>query len=202
MENIKRLWKSFMVVFLICFVVFNLNKTLIFSNHKVIWQKFSDLFEPLQKPFLNISGISIIKENKLEISKLNVFAPIIFNKKNSNKEEIKQQLKKGVLLYSDVLPGEKGKAIILGHSTPPGLSAINYTNIFSDLNQLEKGDEIIVYYNQKKYIYEVFDKRIFLPKDEEQVLLIKDRNQSILILLTCWPPGKDYKRLGILTKLK
>ena len=202
MENIRRLWKSFIMVFLICFLIFNFNKTLIFSNYKTTWHKLGNLFEQSQKPFLNAFHTSIIKENKLEISKLNISAPIISNEKNASKERIKQQLRKGVLLYSDVLPGEKGKVIILGQSTQAGLSIINYTNIFSDLNQLEKGDEILIYYNKKKYIYEVFDKKIFLPKDEKQALLIQDANQSILILLTCWPPGKDYKRLGILTKLK
>ena len=112
-----------------------------------------------------------------------------------------QQLKKGVLLYSGTLPGQKGKTIILGHSAPVGWPDINYDNVFSNINQLEKGDEIFIFYNKKKYIYEVFAQKIFLPKNEEQALLIEDKNQSILILLTCWPPGKDYQRIGVLTKL-
>ncbi|PIZ00830.1 hypothetical protein COY61_01480 [bacterium (Candidatus Gribaldobacteria) CG_4_10_14_0_8_um_filter_33_9] len=185
-----RLWKFFITFFLICVLIFNWNEILIFSNYKIIWHKFISLFEQPQKPSYTAPTSN---ENKLKIPKINVSAPIIFGSS--------QQLKKGVLLYSGTLPGQKGKTIILGHSAPVGWPDINYDNVFSNINQLEKGDEIFIFYNKKKYIYEVFAQKIFLPKNEEQALSIEDKNQSILILLTCWPPGKDYQRLGVLTKL-
>jgi LPXTG-site transpeptidase (sortase) family protein len=190
MEKIKRLWKFFITLFLICVIIFNWNEILIFSNYKIIWHKFVSLFEHSQKPS---STALANKENKLEIPKINVSAPIIVGPS--------RELKKGILLYPGTLPGQKGKAIILGHSAPIGWPDINYDNVFSNINQLENGDEVIVFYNKKKYIYEVFTQKVFLPKDEEQALSIEDKNQSVLILLTCWPPGKNYKRLGVLTKL-
>ncbi|MBU2578586.1 sortase [Patescibacteria group bacterium] len=203
-KKFKHLWKFFALLFLICLLIFNwnkLNKILIFSNYKVIEHRFDGLFKQPAMPFPTSTAITFV-ENKIEIPKIKIVAPIVFGEKNSEKKETKQQLKKGVLLYPESLPGQKGKAIILGHSAPVGWPDIDYDNVFSNLNQLENKDEVIVYFEQKKYIYEVFNKKIFLPQDEEQALVTQDKNQFILILLTCWPPGKDHQRLGVLTKLK
>jgi len=105
------------------------------------------------------------------------------------------------LLYPDFSkPGEEGQTIILGHSAPPGWPDINYDNIFSNLGELEKGDKIFVYYNHKKYTFEVFDKKIFYPSEEDKFLYPDRQDDSLLILLTCWPPGKDFKRLAIFAR--
>ena len=99
------------------------------------------------------------------------------------------------------MPGEKGAVVVLGHSTYAGWPDIDYSNIFNKLNQLKKEDEIAIYYNQKKYIYKVFDKKIFLSKNKKQILSSLDKNRPILVLLTCWPLGSNNKRLAILAQL-
>lgn len=204
----KTILKFFIVIFLISFSIINWKELLIASNwffsqpEKKPVSTSSDSSFELKSESPSISK-EISKENRLEIPKIKVSAPIITSdKKETRKKYLEQLLKKGVLFYPKVFFGEKGKAIILGHSASPNWPNINYDHIFDNLNQLEKEDEIIVHYNQEKYIYKVFDKRIFLPKNEEQGLLIKEeKDESYLVLLTCWPPGKNYKRLTILTKL-
>lgn len=218
MAETKQLWKYFLFIFLASFLIINWNEvSLVFNyfNYKVIWERISN---PSAIPYdreelpteINASnseentkenGKENFKGNFLEIPKIEVLAPIILSKATEEKE-LEKTLKRGVLLYPDsVLPGEKGQTIILGHSAPPNWPDINYDRVFNNLDKLEKGDEVIVYFEQKKYLFEVFEKKIFLPKEEEEILATDEENGSSLILLTCWPPGKDFKRLAVLTNL-
>ncbi|MDI6883168.1 MAG: sortase [Patescibacteria group bacterium] len=217
MKEARQLWKFFVFFFLISFLIINFNEvSLVFNyfNYKVIWERISKpsaiLHDREELPTeINASNSEEntkesskenFKENFLEIPKIGVLAPIILSKATEEKE-LEKTLKRGVLLYPDsVRPGEKGKTIILGHSAPPNWPDINYDRVFNNLDKLEKGDEVVVYFNQKKYLFEVFEKKIFLPKEEEEILATDERGSS-LILLTCWPPGKDFKRLAVLTKL-
>lgn len=213
-KQIKKLWKFFVLFLLISFLIFNwdiINDLLAFFNYKVVWHYLSNsidfLQERLSSVFLDRKEDEIenfeqnYQKNYLDIPKIKVSAPIVLGKEGLSDKELRKFLKDGVLLYPGGIPGAKGKSIILGHSAPPNWPDINYEDVFSNLNQLERGDEVLVVYNQKRYIYEVFDKRIFLPKDEDQTLLIEDKDESYLILITCWPPGKRIKRLAVLTKL-
>lgn len=213
-KQIKKLWKFFVLFLLISFLIFNwdiINDLLVFLNYKIVWHYVSNSINFLQE---KLSPVSFdrkedemrnveqnYKKNYLDIPKIKVSAPIVLGKEGLSDKELTKFLKDGVLLYPGGIPGAKGKSIILGHSAPPNWPDIKYDRIFNDLNQLEKGDEVLVVYNQKRYIYEVFDKRIFLPKDEDQALFIEDKDESYLILITCWPPGKRIKRLAVLTKL-
>ena len=133
------------------------------------------------------------------IPKINVNAPII-TPKSADRKDILIALKEGVALHPDsVLPGQKGTAVISGHSSPHLFYRGDYNTVFSLLNKLEKGDSITVYLSQKKYVYKVADKRIFYPS--EKILSVEDKNKSTLILLSCWPVGTDWKRLAVEAEL-
>jgi LPXTG-site transpeptidase (sortase) family protein len=132
------------------------------------------------------------KEDSIEIPKIKISAPLIVVGKE---EEVKKALDRGVILWpGSALPGEKGQVIILGHSAPPNWPKIKYDWVFSNLNLLEKGDEIFVYFKKKKYAYRVEDK-IFLNRGQE--LPKTDPERSVLFLISCWPPGKDFRRIAI-----
>jgi len=62
------------------------------------------------------------------------------------------------------------------------------------LNLLEKGDEIIIYFKKKKHVYLVKDK-IFLQRGQE--LPETDPEKTVLFLISCWPPGKDFRRIAV-----
>lgn len=205
-ENLKRLLKFFIIFFIIIFFVFNWKSVSLFSNYKVLWHNFSNLFknEEIRTPEIEaVVEIPIEKNNTIEIPKINVSAPIVISNDKKTSAELKKLLDSGVLLYPDYpKPGENGTSIILGHSAPPGWPNIKYENIFSSLENLQTGDEIIVYFNNKKYVFTVFDKKIILPEQEGSTISqYNKKDESDLVLITCWPSGKDYKRLLIMSKL-
>jgi LPXTG-site transpeptidase (sortase) family protein len=86
----------------------------------------------------------------------------------------------------------------LGHSAPAGWPKIKYDWVFSRLNELSDGDEIFVYFENKKYTYQ-FSKKIFLEKGEELPSLLTN-SENILVLISCWPPGKDLRRIAVVAK--
>lgn len=70
------------------------------------------------------------------------------------------------------------------------------TPIFKNLSKLEKGDEIYLLYNDKKFTYKVYDKFVVKP---EEVWIEKDTNENILTLFTCTDSGS--KRIVVRCKL-
>jgi sortase A len=100
------------------------------------------------------------------------------------------------------LPGEVGNVFIYGHSVLPAFfNEKNYKTIFSTLHTIESGDEIIVRFNGKRYIYEVFEKEIKSPDKVDPLEVVKEGSQTIT-LMTCTPPGTTFKRLLVHAVLK
>ena len=199
-EDIKHLYKFFISIFLISFLIVNWNDISWIFNYRVISAQVSDFFQK-DKSEQNLKKESYFdKENSIEIPKIGIEAPIIFTESN-NEKDFKNALKKGVLLHPDYsLPNEHGRTLIFGHSAPPNWPKINYDDVFSRLDELQKGDEIIIYYRNRKYVYQVYDKNIFYPQNGQNFLSENNKDNSQLVLITCWPPGKDFKRLAILAK--
>ena len=143
----------------------------------------------------SISGVFTQKENSLEIRKLNLEVPLIFSKVAEIKEVVKDLLK-GVAVYpGSGSPGGEGRMFILGHSSPPGFPKLKYYWVFSKLNDLEAGDEILINFENKQYRYLV-TKKIFLAKGEE-VPVNENSSRQFIYLITCWPPGQDLRRLAV-----
>jgi LPXTG-site transpeptidase (sortase) family protein len=198
MDSKKILLKYFLIFFLISFLIFN-------------WQKISWIFHPgyvlrtisfylfekgktekVQPKEEQKTEEIYEKEDSLEIPKIKISAPLIVVGKE---EEVKKALDRGVVLWpGSALPGEKGQVIILGHSAPPNWPKIKYDWVFSNLNLLEKGDEILIYFKKKKYVYRI-EEKIFLNRGQE--LPKTDPEKSVLFLISCWPPGKDFRRIAI-----
>ena len=134
------------------------------------------------------------KPDGIEIPKLDISAPLILSDSIDN-EELEKDLKLGVVHYPDsAAPGENGQAVILGHSAGPTWPHIYYDWVFSHLDSLEPGDKIFVYYNGQKITYEVKSKTI-LEKGGE--VPSYDRTKANLLLLSCWPPGSNTRRIAI-----
>ncbi len=137
------------------------------------------------------------KEDSIEIPKIEIQAPLVLV---STEKEIKRALDRGVVLWpNSAFPGRPGQTIILGHSAPPNWPKIKYDWVFSNLNLLEKGDEVFVYFQKRKYVYEV-EETIFLNRGQELPQTPPD--QSFLFLISCWPPGRDVRRIAIKAILK
>lgn len=132
-------------------------------------------------------------ENSIEIAKIGITAPIITP--TGLDTTFKSELNLGTVLYPDsVLPGENGQTTILGHSAPANWPKIKYDWVFNDLSKLVPGDEIVIYFNGKRYVYSVVKNYIINRGDE---LSADTSLKNTLMLMSCWPPGKDYKRIAV-----
>lgn len=138
------------------------------------------------------------KENGIVIAKIGLDAPLIlpedYKKGDFKEADFDIYLKKGTMHYpGSPLPGEPGQTVILGHSAPPNWPELNYYKAFSRLSELETGDEILIYFEHSLYKYRVIGKSIIKPGDDYPSLTSKNS----VVLFSCWPPGKNYKRIGV-----
>lgn len=123
---------------------------------------------------------------RIRIPAINVDAPIV-------QGDGWEQLKKGVGQHigsSD--PGKAGNLILSAHNDIFG-------EIFRDLDQLEPGDEIVVYTNQRSYTYAVVDSKIVEPTAVE---VMKPTKESTVTLISCYPYMVDDKRIVVIAKLQ
>jgi len=204
-EKSKKLWKFFIFLFLVNFIIINWSDISWIFNYKVVYRGLSNFFEKNKTQAVEtLKGIRgsdyFDKEDSIEIPKIGVEAPIVFPENNSE-EDFEKALKKGVLHYpQSALPGEEGVTIILGHSAPPNWPKIDYDWVFNNLNELNAGDEIYVYFNQSQYIYKVTEEFFLNPGEDVPQGLTNSKH--VLNLISCWPPGKDQKRIAVGAELE
>ncbi len=94
-------------------------------------------------------------------------------------------LQDGPGFYPESQIPETGNVSIAGHRTTYGAP-------FRELNELEKGDRIKLYYGDKIYFYKVDD---VFPTHSKDWSVIDPTSEPALTLTTCHPPGSDEKRL-------
>lgn len=102
------------------------------------------------------------------------------------------------------LPGQVGNTFIYGHSVLPMFyNPKNYKTIFSTLDKLVEGDELVVEFGEQVYKYVVEKQQVLETKDVNPLDPIAPRflNQAYLTLMTCWPPGLKDKRLLVQARL-
>jgi len=89
-------------------------------------------------------------------------------------------------------PGERGNVYISGHNDIFG-------QIFRRLEELDLGDEVVVYAGARSYRYVVREKRIVEPTD---VSVMYPTSEPILSLQTCYPYMVDTHRLVVIAQLQ
>jgi LPXTG-site transpeptidase (sortase) family protein len=225
----KKILKIAVLIYLASFLIINWNDVSWIFNYKEVYGLASDFFNPY--PSIEASSINAYfypnhspatispvaslggqgqkevktnytnKQNTLEIPKISISVPIVFSA-SAQKDSLMEDLNLGVVYYpGSVYPGQTGQIIILGHSAPVGWPKIKHDWVFSDLDKLSVGDEILIDLNNKQYTYIVKQKDIIkrgadVPTDGSAV------NSSVLTLISCWPPGKDYQRIAVQAELK
>lgn len=99
------------------------------------------------------------------------------------------------------IPGEKGTAVIFGHSTLPQLfNPNNYKTIFANAHNLKVGDEIFATVEGITYKYKIFS--IVITDPEDTNILSQSYDHSYITLVTCTPPGTIWKRLVVRASLE
>lgn len=109
-------------------------------------------------------------------------------------------LSKGLVhLPGSALPGEKGNIFISGHSALSQLLSLK-TALFANLTDLKKGDEVIVEALGVKFRYEIYELKVVNPNDLS-VINAPESLGRYISLMTCVPPGLNFKRLIVLGKM-
>lgn len=153
---------------------------------------------PTPKPQNQIIPVST--KYGIVIEKINANAKVIPAVNPADEKEYTKALSEGVAeALGSTPPGQPGNLYIFSHSTDAPWNIIRYNAIFYLLKELEKGDRVIIFYNDRRYDYIVFEKLITSPAD---VAYLKDRYKvPILTLQTCDPPGTLINRLIVRAKL-
>lgn len=220
-KDLKFFFQIFFIIFIISFLIFNGAAFFDLVNYKI-----SKLTETIKQELIRIPSFltnlptreeiqslipSIISSairpippeakntNILEIPQFNIQAPIL-EVETTDSGIIYKRLKQGVVLYpgSDI-PG-KGYSIIIGHSSQYPWDTGRYKSVFSLLNQLEQGNKVYVFWDQKPLVFEVKEKKIFLPwpkGTESTQTIFPPSDEKILILQSCWPVGIASKRVAV-----
>lgn len=88
---------------------------------------------------------------------------------------------------------ENSELVIAGHS------GNGYLAFFQELNKVEKGSLIYIFYEGIKYTYKL-EKTTITDKDGE-ISVEKDVDSQTLILTTCNPSNRDNEQLILISKL-
>ncbi len=91
-------------------------------------------------------------------------------------------------------PGVNGTTYLFAHSTDDFWNVGRYNAVFYLLNKMEKGDEVVLFFNNKRFNYIVSDTKIVDPDDTHFIAANLGQGERV-ILQTCWPPGTAWKRL-------
>jgi len=138
----------------------------------------------------------------VSIPKLNITNAVVTTDVLSNNEDIYKPVLLNSLAHykGTVHPGEKGNTVIYGHSIMPIFyNPKNYLSIFSTLDTMSAGDEIVTNWGDKSYTYTVEGMEVVDPDD---VRVLQYNNGKTLTLITCVPPGYTTRRLLVFARLK
>ncbi len=123
---------------------------------------------------------------RIQIPAINVDAPIV-------QGDGWEQLKKGVGQHiGSPNPGEVGNLVLSAHNDV-------YGEIFRNLDQLQPGDEIFIFTQQRQYTYIINNIQIVEPT---QVEVMAATNGATTTLVSCYPYLKDKQRIVVFADLK
>jgi sortase A len=143
--------------------------------------------EPLgQTPRIAIPTPGPRSPTRLVVSSIDIDVPVV-------EGDSWEQLKKGAGHHiGSANPGERGNCFISGHNDI-------YGEIFRRLDEVQIGDEIVVYAGKQPYTYIVRATRIVEPDD---VSVMYPTSSPVLTLMTCYPYMIDTDRLVVIAELE
>lgn len=161
-----------------------------FSNQKEIRieeNKIEEFFdeELVEKTIVNESATSTKEENTsknnqtinysmvLEIPKINLKKGLY--DKNSKYNSVEYNIQ--ILKESDMPNVVNGNLILASHR---GNSSVSY---FNNLYKLSNGNQVYVYYNNVKYIYEITN--MYEVEKTGTITIHRDRDETVIVLITC-----------------
>lgn len=146
---------------------------------------------------------TIIPDNtqfSIVIPKIGASAKIIPNVDPTDPNSYLPALKQGVAhAKGTVFPGMNGTVYLFAHSTDNFWDVGRYNAVFYLLKDLSKGDQITIFFENKRYDYSVTNS-IIGDASDVSYLEKSHKTPQQLILQTCWPPGTTWKRIFVTAK--
>ena len=96
-------------------------------------------------------------------------------------------------------PWQDWNSFIFGHSSNFPWIKWNYNDVFALLDKVIYDDDVVVYYDQKKYTYKIKEKKVIKPWTTE--ILKRNKWKSEITLMTCWPVWTTLNRLVLIWEL-
>lgn len=132
-------------------------------------------------PIIQVSSESLIKKDWASLE-----------------NNIQNALRDGVVHYPGTAqPGQHGNVVITGHSSYFNFDPGRFKDVFAALHYVKNGEQIVVFHNQKKYLYEIYDIKTVNPT---QVEVLTQEGEDRLTLITCTPIGTNWKRKVVLAR--
>lgn len=132
----------------------------------------------------------------IEIPKLKVYEKIHANVNPNNAKEYEVALQEGVAhALGSAFPGQDKMIYIFGHSTDGAWNVEAFNAVFYQIKDLQIGDQITLHLGEEKFNYVVSAQNIVKGSEVDFVNNLKD--QKVLLLQTCWPPGTSWQRLFV-----
>jgi sortase A len=123
---------------------------------------------------------------RIQIPAINIDAPIV-------QGDGWEQLKKGVgQNVSSVNPGQTGNVILSAHNDV-------YGELFRFLDKLQPGDQIILYSQQRQYVY-VVDRTALVEPTAVEVMA--STGSPTVTLISCYPYLVDKQRIVVFARLQ
>ena len=123
---------------------------------------------------------------RMQIPRLNVDAPVV-------QGDGWEQLKKGVGQHiGSANPGQNGNVVLSAHNDV-------YGELFRHLDQLQPGDEVIVYTQQRQYVY-VVDRTVLVEPTAVEVMA--STGSPTVTLISCYPYLVDSERIVVFARLQ
>jgi LPXTG-site transpeptidase (sortase) family protein len=134
------------------------------------------------------------------VPKIGASSRVFPNVDPDNKDEYLSVLKSGVAhAKGSVFPGYPGNTYLFAHSADNWWDVGHYNAVFYTLNNLSENDEIVVFFENRRYTYKVTQKVISSPENTTY-LTGQQEGQHRLVLQTCWPPGTTFQRLYVIAE--
>ncbi|MDP3726698.1 MAG: sortase [bacterium] len=142
-------------------------------------------------------------EFSILIPKIGASAKIFPNIDPANEEEFLPVLQNGIAhAKGTVFPGMKGNIYLFAHSADNFWNIGRYNAVFYLLKDLIRGDDVVVFFENRRYNYRVEGLKIVDAWDVSYLIESQKQDQQTLILQTCWPPGTTWKRLVVFARPK
>jgi len=123
---------------------------------------------------------------RLQVPRINVDAPVV-------QGDGWEQLKKGVGQHiGSANPGQDGNVVLTAHNDV-------YGELFRHLDQLQPGDEVIVYTQQRQHVY-VVDRTVIVEPTAVEVMA--STGSPTVTLISCYPYLVDKERIVVFARLQ